>query len=127
MTTVCFQADDGHALQGRLHGDPQCARAGVLIAPAMGVPSQRYGAFAQWLADQGFAVFTFHYRGVGGSRPQSGSLRHLDADIVTWARHDAGAALAWLRAQLAAGTPIHWLGHSLWTQVCHWLQHAPSS
>ena len=40
----------------------------VLIGGAMGVRQAFYRPFAQWLADQGYVVATFDYRGVGDSR-----------------------------------------------------------
>ncbi|RZU00512.1 alpha/beta fold hydrolase [Rivibacter subsaxonicus] len=119
MQSIRFSADDGFELSGTLHGDPGTARAGLLIAPAMGVPQSYYAEFATWLADQGVAVLCFDYRGMGASRPTAmkHSLRGLDADVQTWAERDAGAALAWFDAQLPSTTPIHWLGHSLGAQI----------
>jgi predicted alpha/beta hydrolase len=110
---------DGFALSGQLHGNPAQAKAALLIAPAMGVSQSYYAPFARWLADQGFAVLSFDYRGMGQSRPATHrrSLRGFDANIHTWAEHDAAAALATLDALLPATTPIHWLGHSLGGQI----------
>jgi predicted alpha/beta hydrolase len=119
MQSISFTAADGFELSGTLHGDPASARAGLLIAPAMGVPQRYYADFAGWLAAQGVAVLCFDYRGVGASRPATmkHSLRGLEADVQTWAEQDAGAALAWLDARLPASKPIHWLGHSLGAQI----------
>jgi predicted alpha/beta hydrolase len=87
----------------------------VLIGGAMGVRQDYYQPFAQWLASQGYAVLSFDYRGMGDSR--HGSLRGFEADIHTWAEHDAAAALATLDGLVPASTPIHWLGHSLGGQI----------
>ncbi|UUX96735.1 alpha/beta fold hydrolase [Aquabacterium sp. J223] len=116
---LALTAADGFVLQGRLHGDPAGARAGVLLAPAMGVPQRFYADFAAWLAAQGFAVLTFDYRGIGASRPEAfrHSLRGLRADVDTWAEQDAAAALDALAARLPAGRPLHWIGHSLGGQI----------
>jgi predicted alpha/beta hydrolase len=110
---------DGFALSGQLHGDAAQAKAALLIAPAMGVAQSYYAPFARWLAEQGFAVLSFDYRGMGQSRPAEHrrSLRGFDADIHTWAERDAAAALATLDTLLPATTPIHWLGHSLGGQI----------
>jgi predicted alpha/beta hydrolase len=110
---------DGFALSGQLYGNPAQARAALLIAPAMGVAQSYYAPFARWLAEQGFVVLSFDYRGMGQSRPAEHrhSLRGFDADIHTWAERDAAAALATLDALLPATTPIHWLGHSLGGQI----------
>jgi|JI10StandDraft_1071094.scaffolds.fasta_scaffold06584_11 predicted alpha/beta hydrolase len=90
------------------------ARGAVLIAPAMGVPQRYYATFAAWLAARGFHALTFDYRGSGRSR--RGSLRAVDADLVTWARRDATAALRQLQ-DLAPGLPLTWIGHSLGGQL----------
>jgi predicted alpha/beta hydrolase len=71
------------------------------------------------MASQGWLVLSFDYRGMGASRPESmkRSLRGLDADIRTWAEHDAAAALSHLNKLLADDREIHWLGHSLGGQI----------
>ncbi|HET7792447.1 MAG TPA: alpha/beta fold hydrolase [Rhizobacter sp.] len=114
-----FQAPDGFTLQGRLYGNPAQCHSAVLIVPAMGVPQRFYAEFAEWLVQQGHAVVSFDYRGMGESRPtqMKASLRGLHADINTWAEQDTSAALAWLDAQVPPQTPIHWLGHSLGGQI----------
>ena len=58
-------------------------------AAAMGVPQSFYAAFARWLAAEGFHAATFDYRGMGRSR--RGSLRDVEADILTWAEQDTAA------------------------------------
>ena len=119
MQAIEFNAADGFGLQGTLYGEPSNCHAALLIVPAMGVPQRFYGDFAAWLAEQGHAVFTFDYRGVGASRPaaQQRSLRGLKGDITTWAEQDTAAALAALDARVPPRTPVHWLGHSLGGQI----------
>ncbi|HEX5685517.1 MAG TPA: alpha/beta fold hydrolase [Ideonella sp.] len=119
MTTIRFPATDGFELAGTLYGNPANATAAVLIVPAMGVAQGYYAEFARWLAAKGQVVLSFDYRGMGASRPaaHAQSLRGFDADIQTWAERDAAAALAWLRAQVAPGVPLHWVGHSLGGQI----------
>jgi len=119
MTPIRFPATDGFELAGTLYGNPETARAAVLIAPAMGVPQSYYTEFARWLAGLGHVVLSFDYRGMAASRPaaHARSLRGFEADIHTWAEKDAAGALAWLRAQLSAERPLHWIGHSLGGQI----------
>lgn len=117
---ISFRASDGFELKGHVYGDPATARAGLLIAPAMGVEQRYYADFAQWMAAQGWLVLSFDYRGMGASRPAGmrGSLKGLEADIRTWAERDASAALDELDRRLGgAERPIHWLGHSLGGQI----------
>lgn len=113
-TPLSFQAADGFTLSGQLYGDPGQARAGLLIAPAMGVEQRYYAGFAQWMGEQGWLVLSFDYRGMGASRPTS--LKGLRADIGTWARLDAAAALDELAGRIGE-RPIHWVGHSLGGQI----------
>lgn len=114
-----FQSRDGFALSGHLYGDPATARAGLLIAPAMGVEQRYYADFAHWMAAQGWLVMSFDYRGMGASRPDGmrHSLKGLDADIRTWAEQDAAAAVDELSRLLGPERPLHWLGHSLGGQI----------
>jgi predicted alpha/beta hydrolase len=114
---------DGFPLAARLHGDLASARAAVVISPAMGVPQSYYADFAAWLAAQGFAVLSFDYRGMGASRPERfrDSLRGFEADVVTWAEHDAASMLEYAAESLdehgPTGRPVHWIGHSLGGQI----------
>jgi predicted alpha/beta hydrolase len=109
---------DGFELHATLFGDSKTARAGVLIAAAMGVEQAYYADFAHWLATQGFWVVTFDYRGVGQSRPARlrRSLRGLEANVMSWARHDA-AAIVDLMVLRLGDRPLLWVGHSLGGQI----------
>ncbi|MBT9456287.1 MAG: alpha/beta fold hydrolase [Burkholderiaceae bacterium] len=118
--SLSFKAADGFELHGHCYGEAATARAGLLIAPAMGVEQRYYAEFARWMAAQGYLVFSFDYRGMGASRPVAlkHSLRGLEADIHTWAELDAAAALDELSRRLGGDAkPIHWLGHSLGGQI----------
>ncbi len=106
--------EDGTPIATRFYPPTEPARGAVILVPAMGVPQSYYGAFATWLAREGFLVATFDYRGMGLSRRSS--LRDVDADIVTWAEQDTQAVLAKLVAR-ASGLPVTWIGHSLGGQI----------
>jgi len=86
----------------------------ILIVSAMAVPQSFYADLARWLAGQGWQVVTFDYRGMGDSAPRT--LRGFETDVLTWARQDCAAALAFTR-RLAAGRPLIWIGHSLGGQI----------
>ena len=72
-----------------------------------------YEAFARWMAQQGFRVTTFDYRGHGDSLV--GPMREVRADLFDWAR-DYEAVIAAARAALPE-QPLYLLGHSLGAQL----------
>jgi predicted alpha/beta hydrolase len=118
MTKIGVITDDGFELHATTFGDAPRCRAAVLIAPGMGVEQHFYAAFAQWLAERGFFVATFDYRGIGHSRPPQyrQSLRGFEADLMTWAGRDCAAMVDYTAAR-AAGKPLLWIGHSLGGQL----------
>lgn len=118
MHKTTVRTADQFELHATTFGDAHNARAGVLIASAMGVEQHYYAAFAQWLAGRGFWVATFDYRGMGASRPAAyrRSLRGFEADVSTWARQDCAAMVDFAAARLG-GKPLLWLGHSLGGQI----------
>lgn len=84
---------DGRALAATLFGDRTCDAAVVVIAGATGVRRRLYHRYAEYLANEGFAVVTFDYRGVGGSR--GGPLRADPAQLSEWGRLDLAGILDW--------------------------------
>ncbi len=111
-------SEDGAALAVRHYAPPAATQQGlVVVAAAMGVPQAYYTDFATWLAQQGWQVVSFDYRGHGESRPgtRHGGLRGFRANLFDWAR-DYEAVLAWARAQEPQG-PLYLLGHSLGGQL----------
>jgi predicted alpha/beta hydrolase len=105
-------ADDGRHLAASWFEPPAGpARAVALVSPATGVPRGFYRGFAQWLAGRGYAVLTYDYRGIAGSR--RGAVRDEPASMRDWAVLDMSAAIAAARARGAqAGLPLLLVGHS---------------
>lgn len=108
-------ADDGRHLAASWFEPPEDsalpARAVAVISAAAGVPSGYYRAFATWLATRGYAVLTYDYRGVAGSRRSP--LRQESATMRDWAVLDMSAALAAAEARRATqGLPLLLVGHS---------------
>ena len=122
MELINFTAKDGYCLCGVLYR-PQVAamcpqshpKGAVLLVCAVGVTQSFYRPFCAWLADCGYVAMTFDYRGMGQSG--NGSLRQLNANVMTWAEHDAASALEHLAARVPTEVPITWLGHSLGGQI----------
>ena len=104
-------AQDGRHLAASWVEPAASARAVAVISSAAGVPRGYYRAFAGWLAARGYAVLSYDYRGIGGSR--RGALRDDPATMRDWAVLDMSAALAAAEARRAAhGLPLLLVGHS---------------
>jgi predicted alpha/beta hydrolase len=118
MKQITLTTTDAFTLHATTFGDAHTARAGVLIASAMGVEQHYYAAFAQWLAAQGFWVVTFDYRGMGQSRPAQfrRTLRGFEADVFTWGERDCATLVDFAADQLG-DRPLLWIGHSLGGQI----------
>ncbi len=112
--TIELQAADSYRLTARVYETGGFVRGVALVVSAMAIKQSFYADFAEWLAANGWETNTFDYRGMGDSAPKS--LRGLETDILTWARQDCAAALAFARAR-AAGRPLLWIGHSLGGQI----------
>jgi predicted alpha/beta hydrolase len=114
LKQVTVPATDGYPLSAHTFGDAHAARAGVLIVPAMGVEQNYYAPFAHWLAERGYFVVTFDYRGMGHSR--HGPLKELKADVATWVNLDCVAMVEYAAVRVD-GRKLLWIGHSLGGQV----------
>jgi len=83
----------------------------VVINPATAVKASYYHRFARFLARHGYAVLTYDYRGIGGSR-----LRHpramRDTDKFCWGACDCDAALQWAHDTFP-GEPLDVVAHSI--------------
>jgi predicted alpha/beta hydrolase len=115
MQNLELASPDGHVIAARIHRPEGPPIAAVVIGSAMGVRQGYYGAFAAWLAAQGYLTLTFDYRGLGESWPKGKSLRGCEADLFTWAR-DTDTAIEAL-AERAPGLPLYIVGHSLGAQL----------
>jgi predicted alpha/beta hydrolase len=110
---LTLRCADGYPLAATLFR-AAAPHASVVIAPALGVPRRFYGAYATFLAQQGFSALTFDYRGSGDSA--EGPLRGRELRMADWGQLDIDTALAWARRELAPGK--HFLvGHSAGAQL----------
>ena len=112
MTVV--RAADGFPL-GVTEFEPAGPPRGVVVGTAATAVKRRYyERFAVYLAQNGFAVITYDYRGIGESRPPR--LRGFNARMRDWGELDQPAvidhALAWL-----PNVPLAIIGHSVGGQI----------
>lgn len=98
---------DGLILRATLFGEPNTAKALVLLNPATGVTERMYAAFASYLAEQGFLALTYNYRGVQVGTP----AKAVDAGFSTWADLDVEAVTHWAAREFP-DLPLLAVGHS---------------
>jgi len=113
MNKQTLQVNGAVFLALRVYEPAGAARASVVIGGAMGVRQSFYEAFARWMAQQGFRVTTFDYRGHGDSL--HGAMRDVKADLFDWAQ-DYEAVISAAKAALPM-QPLYLLGHSLGAQL----------
>jgi len=89
--------------------------ATVVLAPATGVPRRYYAPFARFLAQRGFDVLSFDYRGTGDSQALWGDAS-LAARMSDWGSLDFGAALEWAWERHPGTRPLV-VGHSAGGQL----------
>jgi predicted alpha/beta hydrolase len=109
---------DGFALSASRYVPAGAPRAVIVLPGAMGVKQEFYAPFATFLAEQGYAVLSFDYRGMGASRPAAfrTSLRGFDTDLTRWAEQDYNAVLHAAKAWQPE-VPLYVIGHSLGGQL----------
>jgi predicted alpha/beta hydrolase len=111
---LTFAALDGHQIGGCWFVPEGGPHTVAVISGAVAAPQKIYAPLARHLAERGYAVLTYDYRGVGASRPAS--LRGFKADLRDWAVNDAGGAIALARGRFG-GVRLVGIGHSLGGQL----------
>ncbi|HSV28171.1 MAG TPA: alpha/beta fold hydrolase [Candidatus Omnitrophota bacterium] len=105
-----LQCRDGYRLQGHAWPHRGDFAGTVIINPATGVLARYYHRYAAFLAERGFAVITYDYRGIGLSRPDK--MRGAGFRWRDWGELDFDAAITWARAHNPEG-PLMVVGHSI--------------
>ena len=114
------RCSDGRLLAAQWFEPPAAVgvKAVAVIGAATAVPASYYRHFAEWMAQRGYAVLSFDYRGIASSRE---ALRQgEDVRLRDWARVDMAAAVhaADRRRSEEAERQgrdlgLLWVGHSL--------------
>lgn len=108
-----ISVDSAHLVLRQCQPKAAVSLAQVVVAGAMGVQQSYYQPFARWLAEQGYGVTTFDYRGHGLSLQVP--LRDAKADLLDWAK-DCELVAAQLQKQFP-GQALIWIGHSVGSQL----------
>lgn len=106
---------DGYKLSARLYPSQNKQHLSpILICPATGIVKGFYHAFASWLTEQGHAVMTLDFRGIGDSL--HGALKKSKASIQDWGQLDIPAAIDTLIEKTQA-QQVTLIGHSAGGQL----------
>jgi predicted alpha/beta hydrolase len=112
--TLKVMALDGVVLSATRFSPDKSNGKVVLINSATGVKQNYYHDFASFLSDAGFTVYTYDYRGIGGSRPAK--LRGFKASLKDWGVFDYQAMLQDIfRSHPHSGILV--AGHSVGGQI----------
>ncbi|QOW10761.1 alpha/beta fold hydrolase [Kaistella flava (ex Peng et al. 2021)] len=82
----------------------------LLINSATGVKQQIYFSFAKYLAENGFTVITYDYRGIGESKPKE--MRGFEASMRIWGTIDFKKVTDFIKREYPDYTKFC-LGHSV--------------
>ena len=119
---LSISAQDHFALSATLYEPASQPSKGVIVVnSATGVAQTYYKAFASFLAEQGYQVLTYDYRGIGASRPAS--LRGFSASMRDWLFCDMASVLEWVKAHQPQAS-LFMVGHSFGGQVVGLLPNA---
>jgi predicted alpha/beta hydrolase len=112
VALVELTARDGYRLGATLFQPAASNGRAVLVMAATGVPQAYYGKFAAFLAERGFTVLTFDYRGIG--RSLHGPLRQVEARMRDWVLLDGASAFDFLES---TNQKLFVVGHSFGGQA----------
>jgi predicted alpha/beta hydrolase len=114
-TTVRIPATDGLALAASVFRTRQDEVQGTMIvAGAVGNVRGNYAEFGRAMAERGWNVVTFDYRGIGES--QRAARRAADFSMMDWGEKDLAGMIAWARSHLPSPRLVL-IGHSIGGQI----------
>jgi len=110
MKDINILTEDNYSLSAHLF-EPQDSNGKLLlINSATGVKQQIYFSFAQFFSEQGFAVITYDYRGIGQSKPIK--MKGFEASMRTWGTKDYKALTDYIKTNFPDYQKFC-LGHSV--------------
>ena len=111
---VTIDTQDGYRLGATVYTPSQCTDQCVIVNGATGVLRKFYDAFAQHLAQFGFVVVTYDYRGIGDSKPLLADAPK--PSMLHWGQRDMDAVLNFVERTQPASR-ILGVGHSIGGQL----------
>ncbi|MFQ5581644.1 MAG: alpha/beta fold hydrolase [Mariprofundaceae bacterium] len=121
--TVQVRCTDGVQLAATVYfpAQSEAVLQAIIINPALAVPQTFYAPLAAFLANHGFYVVTYDYRGIAESR--SDELVGSKIRMHQWGQLDLDTVFRWVKEKM---TPKHiWLiGHSVGGQLVGLASHS---
>ena len=113
---VAVTAGDGYPLAVTHYGGPNSDKSSgvVLLNLATAVPQSFYGECARFFAQHGYQAYTYTYRGIRRSAPDS--LRGFSASVQTWAEQDIPAVVDFVRER-HPDSDFTYFAHSIGGQI----------
>ncbi|MCO1335874.1 alpha/beta hydrolase [Microbulbifer sp. OS29] len=106
--------EDGFGLGVTLFSPKGSPKAGVIINSATAVKQGYYSAFAKFLAQNGYLVLTYDYRGIGKSAVSNQRDQRLS--MSAWGEYDLAAVIHWSTSKYNE-LAWHCVGHSVGGQI----------
>ena len=111
---ILIPARDGYTLAATYYKADNGENRLVVISSATAVPRQFYREYAEHLAQEGFSVLTYDYRGINDSKPKK--LRGFRARMRDWALQDMAGIIDWAKSEIKPDQ-LYLIGHSVGGQV----------
>ncbi|WP_350285411.1 alpha/beta fold hydrolase [uncultured Croceitalea sp.] len=112
VKAIDIQCEDGIVIKGEIFSPAISGRKKktVIINSATGVSRSLYKNYAVYLAENGFDVMTYDYRGIAASRPKK--MRGFEASFTIWGQRDFTAVLAYVKKHFPDNKVLI-MGHSI--------------
>ncbi len=109
-------ATDGYLLSGTRYIPDEGADNGrtIIINSATGVPRKYYHKYSSFLAENGYYVVAYDYRGIGDSL--QGKLQDSDARMEEWGTKDFAGVVQWISSE-RGDSPLLVVAHSAGGQI----------
>ena len=110
MKELVLQTPDQFPISVKIFEPEIPNRKLLVINSATGVRQQVYFSFAKYLAEQGFTVITYDYRGIGESKPRK--MKGFEASMRIWGTNDFKTVTTFIKENYPDYTKFC-LGHSV--------------
>ncbi len=109
---IQIPAADGYKLSSVLYtdNDPKNKKKVLIINSATAVDKKLYHHYAIFMAQNGYQVITYDYRGIASSRPKK--LRGFEASFTDWGQKDFSGVIDFAKKEFP-DHKIVTLGHSI--------------